>query len=587
MSFNLNNSRRDDKRIKSRILGQKPTCIIQVYPWENPSALNLAVLNLTKGDSFTGGNNAGHKAGGGRQPYIIDNDVVRCTINKDKNSSSGGFSLILKRGNKGDLGQKVSDKQIDYLSSLSPGDWITIYMKSDGKIDPTSSTSDSGLKLLGIIENVRYVEIDDPTLGRPRLEYVITGRDFGKIFESDIYFNPVIMSDPGFQKLMGVKFNVEAFDQFGKSSNKTPDQIIKSMVNFYLGGGLADASVSSQQWYIPSQLGFLFNKGRIAATGSLPFFNILNTDYIGLQNHNAEGKFLEVTPLLGGIVTLSAPSTGTVWQALQSYGNMCLNEFVVDLKKTRVISEINGKINYTLEPAIQFRQVPYSNRLGSETSPFTHGQSGGLSGKTTENEKTHFINLPRHVIQSVEVKQKNVGKSDFERVNTISVVPSFFNLEPLTLAYRMAVNIPSVQRYGSKLLNVQTSYAATSNGSDFLAHSTKCVSLLTDWFMTAHLLYNGTIVTTGTDEFVEVGQNLFIEDISQLFHIEGISYTYEINQTDGGTTYNTEFRVSRGQRIEGGVAKFIDSNVSLETKEVYSTVVSNTLENIRNNEPTK
>lgn len=587
MSFTVDNPRRNGSRIKSRIIGQKPSCVIKVFPWLNPAILSITEMNFTDGGTpATNNARAGNRASGTRKPSTIDNDIVRCSINKSKNSSSGGFSFVLKRGNSDDRGQTVSDKKIDYLRLVSPGDWVMIYMKSDGEIDTESTDSDSGLKLLGIVENVRYVEIDDPTLGKPRLEYVVTGRDFGKILESDIYFNPVVASVPELQQILGIKFALESSAALGGGPGKSPDEIIKTMIKFYIGGSLASSSKAAQQWYVPGYIAKQFGNTRASEGGSIPFADMLNLKYIGLHRYNANQEFQGVGKLLGESVMISAPASGTVWQALQQWANPSLNELVVDLKKTTAIGRTkSGKKNYKLEPAVQLRQVPFSSLKSAETSPFARSGSGQLGGQVADSEKTMFINFPRHVIQSTDVKQKNIGKSDFERVNAIIVTPGLFNAEPLVQAYRMAINIPSIQRYGLKLLETSSAYATKKE--EFLSHATKCVSLLADWFLNAHLLYNGTIVTTGTDEFVEVGENLFIEDVSQLFHIEAISYIYEINQQDGGTTYNTEFQVSRGQRIENGSTKFIDNAVSLSQEDLYSTITTNTLENIRNTESRK
>lgn len=595
MSFDIFDSRRDGRGIKSRVIGQKPTCIIVVYPWGDVDTTNLLDSQLGKDfDGFDKTHDAGNLAGSARIKSTIDNDIVRCSINKSKNSSSGGFSFILKRGNSNDKGQAISDTQIDYLQVFSPGDWVAIYMKSDGRIDPTSSDSDSGLKMIGIVDNVRYVEIDDPSQGRPRLEYVITGRDFGKVFESDIYFNPLISATKDFSTILGAQAFEDKVGDLKEKAGKSPDQMIAAMLKFYIGGGLAKSSNTSQQWYVPRQVASLFNTKSTEKKdltgkenvdlGSVPFYQMLNKDYIGLLNYTPEGKFINKTKLLGQIINILAPSSGSIWEALRGYGNTCLNEFIVDLKKTSVKSNVNGKIVYNMAPCLQFRQIPYSHSKHSQPSLAGTENANKIFALTTSEEKATFSHLPRHVIQSTDIKQKNIGKSDYERINAVVVTPGVFNKEPIVEAFRMVVNTPSIERYGTKILNVQSSYGA--GDQDFKSHAAKCVSLMCDWFMKAHLLYNGTIVATGTDDFVEVGQNLFIEDIKQLFHIEGISYIYEIEQSTGYTSYNTEFQVSRGVRFVDGLTYFIDSAVKRTNVDNYSTVTSNTLENIRNKQDT-
>jgi hypothetical protein len=97
--------------------------------------------------------------------------------------------------------------------------------------------------------------------------------------------------------------------------------------------------------------------------------------------------------------------------------------------------------------------------------------------------------------------------------------------------------------------------------------------LIQDWFFLSHNLYNGTIIVDGVDDFVEVGSNLYISDIKQLFHIEGYTHTYQI-EADGRPVYESEFRVSRGQYFDesSNLAAFIGSNSKV--KEATTVVTS-------------
>ena len=241
--------------------------------------------------------------------------------------------------------------------------------------------------------------------------------------------------------------------------------------------------------------------------------------------------------------------------------------------------------NGRLVPSFQLRQVPYSSKSNSGTYVYNRSPVSALSSVVSNSEKTFLLDLPRHTIKSTDIKQKNVGTSDFERVNAVVVVPNIptgQESKPIQQAYAMALNGPSIQRYGLKLLQANTIYNYTTD-VDFTQYVSKITSLVSDWFMTAHLLYNGTIVTDGTDEFVEIGTNLVVEDVNQLFHIEGISYMYEINPNTGNTIYNTEFRVSRGQLVNDNISKsdFIGSPVELSSDQGV-TVTTTSLENIRN-----
>jgi hypothetical protein len=216
---------------------------------------------------------------------------------------------------------------------------------------------------------------------------------------------------------------------------------------------------------------------------------------------------------------------------------------------------------------------------------FNRSPGSGLDLVASRGEKTFLLDLPKHEIESTDVKQKNIGKSDFERVNAILVTPNISLTSQgnnFHEAYTLALNASSIQRHGLRIIKANTIYTFDKE-LNFKKIASKCTAIMSDWFMTAHLLYNGTIITDGTNDFVEVGQNLFIKDVKQLFHIEGISYMYEINPQTGATIYNTEFRVSRGQLTDERATKsdFIGVPVELEDNQGV-TIITNAIENIRN-----
>src|SRR5690606_538788 len=131
-----------------------------------------------------------------------------------------------------------TNKDVEYLQSINPGDWITIYIKRIEEVsekDIEANTSSSGLKMLGIIENVRQLEIDEPGSALPRLEFVITGRSFGKVFDTNIFFNPVV-NQAAMQTILGVDFVKDSSGTIKPLAGNTPDAVIKKVAKFYLSG---------------------------------------------------------------------------------------------------------------------------------------------------------------------------------------------------------------------------------------------------------------------------------------------------------------------------------------------------------------
>lgn len=565
--------RSSGKQTTPQIRSQKASCAIVIHRYQSPDIVKLMNVNITndqqiaaKAESSASGNLIN------RTKMIIRQDITRCSVTNDKSGVGGTFSITIKKGKEFHNGHNTN-KDVAYLQSINTGDWITIYMKRVKEIsdkDLESCTPDSGLKMLGIIENVRQLEIDEPGSALPRLEFVITGRTFGKVFDTNIFFNPVV-NQAAMQTILGVDFVKDANSSVKPLSNNTPDSVIKRVARFYLGGSGAARSSANENWYIPQSVAQLF-KGNVKNKPlSKSFIDLLDTTHVGLQRFT-RNRFSGVSSLPGVALIKALPTTGTVWAVMQFLQNQAANEMFTEL-----LLDAHGK----LQPGLVLRQMPFSNKAGQETNVFAANKrfGGGNTVDSAGSSKTYFTDLPRYSIVSSDIRSKNIGKSDHERINYVIVTPKILDGVSLDIAFVAGSNQPSIQRYGLKVFQTQTSYvlASTQNVSDGIKnYCARVVSLLEDWFFLCHNMFNGTIIADGVDGFVEVGSNLYIKDIKQLFHIEGYTHTYSI--APGGTSeYTTEFRLSRGQRFDADSnrSSFIgDSKVANDPTTIVTSFVA-------------
>ncbi len=564
---------------------QRSTCEVVFYRFADTDITKLQRLNVTKEKGLAGEGQASTKDNfKEKSRVIIRNDVVGATITKNKGGAGGVFSITLKRG-KQVRGGKIQPRDINYLNTIHPGDWVMIYLKKSGSLNSSSIKPSSGLKFLGVVENVRYVEIEDPNKAFPRLEYLVTGQDFTKVFQNQIYFNPIVNNET-IQTLLGVKFLTESTksvrgENRSITSGFTPNKVIKNLVSFYLGGEFDKLNSNNQTWYIPKRLGTIFKPNAKIKSGGVSFVDILRTDKIGMHRYDRNGNLKfntasdftrELPNLPGAALIKSLPASGTIWSVLQFMQNAAVNEMFTELS-------IDSRGN--LQPTLIHRQIPFSNKAKHETNVFKSDskfQKVSSGDNISDNEKTFFVDLPRHVINSSDIRQKNVGKSDHERLNHVIVVPKI-DSQTYDILYMAGYNIPSIQRYGLKSLQTQTSYVL-GKGEGIKKFLTRCVDLLMDWFFLSHQFFNGTIIIDGVDNHIEVGNNLYIEDVKQLYHIEGYTHTYQIN-ADGRITYNTELRVSRGQIFETSSRKANFIGPSSEVNREPTTVTTSVLEGIR------
>lgn len=561
-----NNNRQSSKPGTSINKSQRATCNVVIYRYDDLSITKLRQLNAANDKSLSGSET--NSTSGNfhtRNRIVIRNDVTRCNITKSKGSSSGTFSINIKRGKQVKDGN-VQKEDVNYLNAINSGDWIMIYIKKSGEVNVDSIKPDSGFKFLGIIENVRYVEVDDPDRGSPRLEYLITGRDFGKVLEMDLFFNPIVNPETA-STFLGVKFLSDSSKSIKSVAGFNPGEVIKRLVKFYLGGIYDSSSAVNETWYVPAELAKRFKSSFRSKSGGVSFVDLLNLNKIGIQIYS-NGKLSGTGALPGAALIKSLPATGNVWGVLQHLQNKAVNE---------MYTELSVDTNGDLQPTLILRQVPFSNKKNQPTNVFTANKNSGGSNvsdsEVPSGQKTYFVDLPRVEVNSSDIKQKNVGKSDFERINHVIVVPKI-DSETYDIAYVSGINVPSIQRYGLKTFQTQTSYVLDPSAGGIKNFCTRCVLLIEDWFFLAHRLFNGTVITDGIDGFVELGTNLYVKDVQQLYHIEGYSHTYQV-RPGGDILYETEFNVSRGQVFDPSTQKsnFIDATNIIEPTTVVTSVL--------------
>lgn len=575
----INRSSGGKKNVTSVTRSQRSNCNVVIYRWDDTDITKLNGLEAKSEKGYAGRGQASTSGNFGQKTrVVIRNDVIRANITKNKSSNSGTFSITLKRG-KQVINQQVQNEDIDYLQVIHPGDWIMIYIKKSGEIDVNSTKSSSGFKMLGVIQNVRYLETDDPETGKPRLEYLVTGVDFGSVFDSNIFFNPVLNQDAA-KTLLGAQFLVDSLKSVKGSERADPasgtdglsaDNLIKKLIGFYLGDrgtNLDDLSSTNQPWFVPPFLAKTFGVQVRAKQRGASFVDILNTDRVGLHRYSPNGTFQGASQLPGGTFIKSLPSSGSVWQVMSSLQNAISNEMYTEL-----VPDSRGN----LRPSVVMRQMPFSNKRG-QTAPFNVAKDYGITIPEVPKsaQKTYFTDLPRHKIVSSDIREKNVGKSEHERINHVVVVPGL-DVNSIDIGFQAVVNTPSIQRHGLRTYQGQTRYIADRKLGGFKTACKFFTHLLVDWFFLSHHYFNGTIIIDGRDEHIQLGNNLLIEDIGQLYHIEGYTHTY-INQQGGSTEFTTELTVSRGQAFANNTARFIGASRS---QREATTISTSTLEGVR------
>lgn len=515
--------------------GARPTCEAHFYRWaKSPAQVVKLDANAGIGGQF---NNTSKE----RPVMVVNNDIVRATVQKDKGSHTGQFTLVLKAGKVGKDSDTFSTKdEIDYCAAVNPGDWVIIYMaKSSG-----TNVSKSNMKMLGIVERVYIEEVDNPQTGIPSQYYVISGKDFGKVFETQLFFSPIMNSETA-QSLYGADFLANSLKAVaGAKGTPSPDDVMKALVSFFYGGTFANSNKEHELWYVPPSLAAYFGVN-IQAKSKPSFIDIFDyQSLVGLQGATGSVK----GKLPGEIVIRGMPTSGTIWQVLSYFSNAALNELFCDIEFTA-----GG-----LKPALIFRQLPYSVAAGNLK----------IANPMAETQRTFLHALRKTSFDSSIIKKKAVSKSDAERVNHVVVVPRVET--PFPQAYKSTINPISVQQFGLRSLTVETAYAATQQQS-FDAYCDNCINLLSEWFFAAEDYYSGSITVEGLDTHVPIGTNIVITDIGQLYHVEGYTHNYE-QSASGNISYTTDFSVIRGCALSQSSLNRIET---VQTSTITKSIIEN------------
>lgn len=191
--------------------------------YKNPNAL-VFIYNYADrlGSADIGGNAT-------RVDQIILNSVSLKSVStqKSKSNPAGAFEFRLAPTK-------------NWVTAITPGSWCIILMSND-KLDDTAkygggTIDEKTFKMLGRIESVRAVINTNQTTGARETEYLVTGADWGTIFNSNFYVDPLNRAPnenaAGMAERFGydkyIKAAAGGFDvsKLGKTAKPVPDNFV-------------------------------------------------------------------------------------------------------------------------------------------------------------------------------------------------------------------------------------------------------------------------------------------------------------------------------------------------------------------------
>jgi hypothetical protein len=523
------------------------------------------------------------------QIILPTTSIIDMSTSKQKGSPAGSFKVTMA-------------PTFNWISRITPGSWCVLLMSRETPIEDLQSVGkvdERTFRMLGRIETVRLQHGVNQQTGARYQQYVVTGSDWGSVFNSVLFFdsigsNQVTDQDPNIGQALRILFNSE-FQSLGAQGAGPPTttQIMQGIINMW-GTPLPDVSDK-------------LNKANIAATSEAQFTLPSGVvSYMGLEPRDVPGVptvlnkgtgfasliNMHVGPLTaydsypkehkGDAQGIPEPNSfngmNSFWSLLQKNSNPILNEMIADVRFEGG-GDFSGYDASKSKPALalykRVRPFTMTNKIeGDEKEPDPNSLPG------VKNNISYYKNVRRILLPHNDVIQVNAGSNWRDKLNYIEIFPRVQNLsdnfDALLKSQMQTVDRKAYQREGFKPLMETAVYVPYIQGSTDKYNFTQALEwkyLLRDWHFNTHLMLNGSISFVGVDRYIQVGDNITVDSrvvgMSQNFnkeqlanrtkdgkadtpnahyftaHVEGISHSMGVDN-QGARTFVTSINFVRG-----------------------------------------
>lgn len=479
---------------------------------------------------------------------------VSIRTSKSKGSPVGSFEVVLA-------------PTFDWLSRITSGSWCVIMM-SNSPIGQTQldNADPSFVKMIGKIESVR-AEVNVDEIGTRHTRYVMTGVDWGHIFNNMIYIDNLIAgpNDPPSQgNVAAINLQKQMFgDGNSPQSFKVVDNLTSLLNLFgtssplYATGKQVDRLAASiYDFVIPTEMAKFCRF--IDATDTVNLSTKLS-DVLGIQSGKLVGydDYEDSNDAYGFIDPFSVQGTNSFWQLLQDNNNPALNE---------LYNEVEWQYDNTgqiLGPSLT---------IFSRIKPFSYKPN-----PPPLDLRSPFTFLKLHRIHNLAVTGITVSTNWRDKYNFVEIRPQFSDFQILgawTAQKTQGFDNIAFNREGFRPMIIGTKQFPVDptiiqpNGGTFDADILKdWVALLKEWYFDTHRLLNGQITLKNQREYIGVGNNIMFDsnlinptnnlsssakanaangiNNSILAHVESVENHFTVDE-NGAKSYTTVVQFVRG-----------------------------------------
>ena len=541
------------------------------------------------------------------QTIISTLSCTSITTEKSKSNPQGSFRLVLAPSK-------------NWISTITPGSWCVLLMSQNPIVASDFTKADpSKVKMIGKIDSVRV----DTTMGEDgarRTQYVVTGVDWGYVFNNIIYIDQNIDkagAPPTQGQASAIAIQNMLFDKNGLSRTDTVPSLLRSLIGIFgqpLKGltqqGLDNNQLAnaSYNFLIPQLMVTYFNFiGPDGTPSPSQKINDLLTLFAGSLiasdtngNLSATNGAYNNKAESGGIIDpRSLQGQHSFWQILQDNSNPGINEMLCDLRWE------SGGPRFALYNRIR----PFSLAFGGPA------QYSSL--------QSFFQNVRTVSIDDVDVISVNAGTNWGDKYNFVEIKPQSQAFDVYAFWYKdlsQQWDPNAFSREGFRPLIVDTKQfpiSPSQTSVDILTvdwnQIRSWVSLLKEWYFDTHRMLNGTMTIIGQNTYIGVGDNIQINaDLISptpnltltsnknntngylLAHVENVQHNFTVNE-DGARQFITTIQFvrgilvnSNGQPINNGVLdRYATNPLGLSPTQDKNTVNAFSTSDVSDPDPKK
>ncbi len=486
----------------------------------------------------------------------------------------------------------------NWVTAITPGSWCVILMgrtpisPAETKYnDPT--VRETHFKMLGKIESVRVVTEVDQDTGALKTVYMVTGKDWGHIFNTFLYVDPTARNKD--KTTVGAAQRL-LYDNIVKTYGSTDQQqeikwhstnSIRAILSFW---GIIDQAASAlsvdnqdktlakalNQFAFPDKLskymGFVNLKGKPtnAMTEVLRLRSGILTGpdtYSGRDNaddeHSDGTGFLEPRSLFG---------TNTVWQLMMDNCNSVINELVTDVRFE------DGKPLLTVYKRIKpfkirdfIDVVKYRTEVGGDENNASTDATAFIQNLSSDFRFVKQVKIPKEDVISMSAGTNWRDRYNFIQVNFgRQIMKQEKNEMFLQASLREQTQFfdrESIRRDGLMPMQLNVKYIPPSkddSSKTVFENATAYKYLNKEWYFDTHKMLNGTLTIVGQDKYIQVGDNIIfpseviapnnninLDSITNkrrsniLAHVESVGHTVNVDE-DGARSFITSIDFVRG-----------------------------------------